>query len=169
MKYGFVVVVDTREQRPFRFPPDVQTASGTLATGDYSVQGFEEQIALERKSLPDLLACIVGKRANSNPNPDNRARFQRELRRLGAYQCRGVLIEANVDDLFTHDHHCKVHPNAVIGSLSKWSLRYRVPFWWCGSAGPQIALSLMHNYIQLLRDALEALPPTYQPRLLQTG
>jgi len=51
-----IIVVDTREQRAYTFPESrvggvVQAA---LPAGDYSVQGFETQIAIERKSLSDV-------------------------------------------------------------------------------------------------------------------
>ena len=52
-----VAIVDTREQRPLNLAP-LRTEAGTLVTGDYSVKGLVEVVAIERKSLPDLLACI---------------------------------------------------------------------------------------------------------------
>lgn len=52
-----VAVVDTREQLPLDLAP-LQTVAGTLSTGDYSVRGLEHAIAIERKSLGDLLGCV---------------------------------------------------------------------------------------------------------------
>ena len=36
-----LIVVDTREQTPFKFGPEYQTTPGTLQSGDYSLKGFD--------------------------------------------------------------------------------------------------------------------------------
>lgn len=50
-----MVLVDTREQRPFsfaRFPNWIAgERTATLPVGDYSIEGMEAILALERKSL----------------------------------------------------------------------------------------------------------------------
>ena len=66
-----VAVVDSREQLPLDLEP-LQSVRGTLTTGDYSVAGMESIVAIERKSLGDLLSCI-GK---------ERERFDKEVMRL---------------------------------------------------------------------------------------
>ena len=52
----FVMVVDPREQRPLftRFPSGLVIKSATLKDGDYSIMGFENKIAFERKGISDL-------------------------------------------------------------------------------------------------------------------
>jgi len=54
---NITAICDTREQRPLNLAP-LQVVTGTLATGDYSVQGLENIVAIERKSLSDLLGCV---------------------------------------------------------------------------------------------------------------
>ena len=52
------IIIDSREQRPFDFLSqngDIETERGTLDTGDYSVAGLESRVAVERKSLADLV------------------------------------------------------------------------------------------------------------------
>ncbi|NQU21949.1 MAG: hypothetical protein HQ567_11755 [Candidatus Nealsonbacteria bacterium] len=61
-------VIDTREQTPLDLSP-LQTIPGTLATGDYSVRGLEHVVAVERKSLPDLLGCIGRDRSRFDITP----------------------------------------------------------------------------------------------------
>jgi ERCC4-type nuclease len=46
------IVIDTREQRPWSF--SVPTKPGTLASGDYSIEGCEHLFAVERKAPGDL-------------------------------------------------------------------------------------------------------------------
>ena len=68
---GITAVVDTREQRPLDLTP-LKSVPGTLATGDYSVRGLEHVVAIERKSLDDLLGCIGRDRARFEPAGDSR-------------------------------------------------------------------------------------------------
>ena len=70
------IVFDSREQCPFRFEGfNAVVEVGALATADYSLVGFTDRIGIERKSLPDLVACLGVERE----------RFARELARLRGY------------------------------------------------------------------------------------
>lgn len=102
-------VVDTREQSPLDLSP-LQVTSGTLATGDYSIRGLESVVAIERKSLPDLIAC-VGR---------ERERFDREVQRLLACPVRALVVESTWGEIEMGQYRGKVPPNAVIGSLMGW-------------------------------------------------
>ena len=102
-------VIDTREQLPLDLSP-LQTVAGTLATGDYSVQGLEHVVAIERKSLPDLLGCIG----------QHRERFDREVQRLLAYPVRAIVVEATWADLEAGQWRSQVTPAAAIGSVLGW-------------------------------------------------
>ena len=64
------LLVDTREQRPLYFGEGVPQRRATLPTGDYSVEGCEGLIAIERKSLGDLFGTVG----------QGRERFEREIR-----------------------------------------------------------------------------------------
>jgi ERCC4-type nuclease len=102
-------IVDTREQLPLDLSP-LRVEAGTLATGDYSVKGLESVIAIERKSLPDLLACVG----------TERERFDREVQRLLAYPCRAIVIEATWGDLESGGWRSQIQPNAALGSVLGW-------------------------------------------------
>ena len=108
-----VCLVDTREQNPLDLAP-LKTVAGTLQTGDYALQGCDE-IRIERKSLPDLIACVGG----------DRERFDREIERLLAFRVRVLLIEATWEQIESHEPAMpqwrgKVTREAVIGSLLGW-------------------------------------------------
>ena len=51
------IIIDTREQTPWSFPDGVLIERGTLATGDYTLAGLENIVAVERKSLADFISC----------------------------------------------------------------------------------------------------------------
>ncbi|HQU46553.1 MAG TPA: hypothetical protein PK867_27350 [Pirellulales bacterium] len=116
-----VALVDSREQHPFDLAP-LASITGTLATGDYSIRGLEQHVAIERKSLPDLLGCIG----------QDRERFDKEIVRLLAYPCRAVVVEASWSDLERGDWRSKVTPQAATGSVLGW-IAQGVPFLFCGS------------------------------------
>ena len=104
-----VAIVDSREQLPLELSP-LQMTVGTLTTGDYSLVGLQDHVAIERKSLPDLLGCI-GR---------DRERFEREAQRLKAYPVRCLVVESTWPELEAGEWRSKVKPAAVVGSVLAW-------------------------------------------------
>jgi DNA excision repair protein ERCC-4 len=125
-------IIDTREQRPWTLAP-LKTRRATLRTGDVSVGGLEAEIAVERKSLGDLLACIGGARK----------RFEEEIERLQAYPVRAVIVEAPFQELvmgawldsglLAGKVRSKVDPKAAVGSVLGW-MASGIPFLFCRDA-----------------------------------
>jgi DNA excision repair protein ERCC-4 len=100
------IVVDSREQDPltFSFP----TITDGLSTGDYSVAGLEDDFAIERKSLPDLVGSLT----------TGRDRFNRELQRLQAYSFKRLLIIGSEEEVAKGKwKHSKANPTAILHSL----------------------------------------------------
>lgn len=106
-----VCIADRREQRPLQL--ELRTIPGTLPTGDYTVAGCEALICVERKELNDLVAC-VGR---------ERERFERELQRMRAYECRVIVIEATREDVEQQRYRGQVSPSAILGSVYSWVAR----------------------------------------------
>ena len=112
---GFIMIVDTREQKPlFKLKPWI--VSHGLNSGDYSIQGFETVITIERKSIPDLLGTL-GK---------GRIRFEKELNRMSEYKWKGLLIEGLENDVYQPNDFSSMHPNSIYHSLAaietKWGV-----------------------------------------------
>ena len=95
----FVVLYDTAEQIPWRFaglyadarqkhrPLLVPTKRKHLGEGcgDYTIEGFEARIAIERKSLVNIYGTVLA----------GRDRFERELRNLNEHrEYAAVVVEA---------------------------------------------------------------------------
>lgn len=114
-----VVVIDTREQRPYWFP---RSTVGTLRSGDYSIEGHESVVAIERKSKADAYSTIGS----------SRTRFQREVERLAAYRFAAIVVEATLPDFLKPPPHSQLHPHAAIGTLLSWCVRYRLPVLFAG-------------------------------------
>ena len=111
----FILIQDTREQKPlFKLKPWIVEAG--LNSGDYSIQGFETVITIERKSIPDLLGTL-GK---------GRIRFEKELNRMSEYKWKGLLIEGLENDVYQPNDFSSMHPNSIYHSLAaietKWGL-----------------------------------------------
>jgi len=115
-----IIIVDSREQRPFRFAGAVTKA---LVTGDYSVVGLEQSISIERKGLGDLLGCIG----------QGRERFERELQRQSAMPYPALVVEASLAEVLRGTRHTSAHPSSILGSLVSWSWKYKVGIWFCGN------------------------------------
>ena len=121
MKHESTIIIDTREQRPLHFKA-LPTTRGTLETGDYSIVGLTHCIAVERKSLDDLLAC-VGR---------ERDRFTRELQRLRAYRFRLLVVETDAATIDVGQWRSNLQPSHVFGSLAAWSAQFTLPVWLSG-------------------------------------
>ena len=109
----FTIVVDTREQKPYRFAGSVTKG---LPAGDYSVLGLEGRVVVERKRVQELFTCAGV----------DRKRFERELERLSRYDYAAVVIEGRLSDALEPSPFSKVSPKAVVSSLVSWSVKYGV-------------------------------------------
>jgi ERCC4-type nuclease len=121
-----VVLIDTREREPFPLYANHPNWIGgerrvVLKTGDYTLEGMESLLSLERKSLADLVACTV----------TNRRRFLDTCRRLARYRWKAILVEATYEDIKggfePFDIPSEVHPNAVCGTLDAIEAKFGIP------------------------------------------
>lgn len=112
MEQALTIVVDTREQRPFTFN-DIDTIRQCLPSGDYSIQGYEQSIAIERKSLDDWINTILR----------SRERFCRELNRLQSYDFAAVLIEASPEDILSGSYKSQISPASLWGLTLEMMVR----------------------------------------------
>ncbi|QCC48116.1 ERCC4 domain-containing protein [Halobellus limi] len=124
MNDPLVIVVDTREQTPWKFDGyPVRVKRAKLDTGDYSVHGFEDIFAIERKSLDDLVNTTV----------NGRDRFQDELIRGNKLAEFDVYIESSKADLKAGNYYSQAHPNSIIGSINAWERTHSADFYFTGS------------------------------------
>jgi len=130
------IITDSREQKPYSF--ETETVTGTLATGDYSVCGLENHVSIERKELNDLIGCLS----------QGRERFERELFRGKSLDYFCLVVESSLQDIAEHRYRSKMLPRAVLQSLMTFSIRYKMPIWFCGNReyGQRITESLLLKY-----------------------
>jgi len=121
-----VVLVDTREKEPFPLYTNHPNWIGgerrvALKTGDYTVEGMESLLCLERKNLADLVACTM----------TYRKRFLVACSRLALFPWKAILVEATLEDIKggfeQFDIPSGVHPNAVCGTLDAIEAKFGIP------------------------------------------
>ena len=116
------LIVDTREQEEYSFDPRlVATVRRALPAGDYSIEGLEDRVAVERKTLDDFVSTVI----------HSRTRFREELRKLTGYRAACVVVEAGLMDVLQKRYRGGAHPNAVLGNALSLILDYRVPVFFC--------------------------------------
>lgn len=128
MTSNFVIAVDTREQLPY-FKDGVRIGwerrevgvkVETLSTGDYSIVGHEDKIAVERKSLADFYGSITR----------GRERFEREVERLASIPYRVIVIEATMDNTLSPElQGRRFTGDSVSATMASWEIKHGVHFY----------------------------------------
>jgi ERCC4-type nuclease len=130
------IIIDTREQEPYSFDPRLASAlRRALPAGDYSVDGIEACVAVERKTMDDFVSTVI----------HSRERFRAELRKLSGYRAACVVVEAGIPDILQQRYRGEAHPNAVLGNALSIILDYRVPVFFC--ANRQAACHFVQAYL----------------------
>jgi ERCC4-type nuclease len=114
-----VICVDTREPQTGAWADHftLPTVRACLTTGDYSVLGAEDLVCIERKALPDLIACFCGERE----------RFTRELARFRAIPARWIIVEGSYSDLLNGSYRSMMNPKAAFESCIALMVRFQIP------------------------------------------
>ncbi len=116
---NMIVVIDTREQLPYVFS-GCRVSRRKLDVGDYSIEGWEDKISIERKSANDFYGSIV-----NNKETDNRDRFERELERLKGYEFKALVIEEEEQDILCPEIYGReIDRNSVYGSIISFEIKY---------------------------------------------
>jgi len=111
------IAIDTREQLRYQFD-GYESFRTTLATGDYSLEGFEDRLAVERKNHSDAWGCLT----------EGRKRFERCLERLSLLDRSAIVIESSMVEFVIPPLQVKrVNAATAMGSYISWSTKYRIP------------------------------------------
>lgn len=154
----FTVLVDTAEGSPWTFdniladadqdyrplvvPWEYQSLGRfPLSRGDYSIQGFQHRIGIERKSIEDFHSTFLGwqtKFEQSRGRAGHRQRFEKELENLAAMEVGVVIVEANMDQVLdeapaTEHKSAEENRKTLHRSIISFQQTYKVPFSFCSS------------------------------------
>ena len=135
------IIIDSREQLPYEFEGDTEVSA--LAVGDYSLVDVADAVAIERKTVDDLIGCLT----------KDRERFKQCLQRGKSLDYFALVIEASLSDLMEGKYYSQMHPNAAIQSLLAMSVRYRLPIFFAENRalGQLVTESLLEKYARMVR------------------
>ena len=119
------LIIDTREQDSLSFEKfrGIESIRQGLKTGDYSIQGHEDEICFERKSVQDLVGTLIG----------GHERFLREMERMKDFEIKYILVEHSPSIVY---HYCNTHGwqnkfDIIIQSLLAYAYHYQVRVRFC--------------------------------------
>jgi DNA excision repair protein ERCC-4 len=130
------IITDSREQEEFAFDPvRVDTERHALLAGDYSLAGYADRVAVERKSLDDFVSTVIR----------SRKRFATELRRLRDLEFACIVVEGSLADVFARNYRSGATPASVFGAVISIIVDHGIPVFFC--ADRQIACRFTQDYL----------------------
>lgn len=114
------LIIDTREQDPlpFRSGSNTEIVIKKLDVGDYSIEGFEDKISIERKSLSDLFGTLGS----------GHKRWKKELERAKDLEYFGLFVEGTYKDILEENYpkvkRTKMRGYVVAKILNMMELKY---------------------------------------------
>jgi hypothetical protein len=143
------IICDTREHKGYEWSfGDVETVTKKLDTGDYSLEGFENLICIERKKSPSELAINIGK---------DSVRFNKELERMKDYKYAYILCEFSLGEAIDFPigsnipksklKHIRITGKYLVKVISTYKEKYNIDVIYCGDREGCIekALELFHS------------------------
>lgn len=139
----FTIIVDTREQTPWTFGSHAKSCH-KLDTGDYSIEGLEHLLAIERKKSVSEFATNLSEK-----------RFNDVLERLSKIKHSYIIFEFNLDDIYNFPigsnipkklwDKLRISGNFILKRLLEIQLQYNIQIVFCGNASnaERFASSLM--------------------------
>ncbi len=119
----FQILVDTKEQKPYRI---VGARFQSLETGDYSLDGLTDKFAIERKTLSDFYNSIT----------QGHDRFRSEMNRAKDFMDFVIVVEAEPGKLIdSYGNGRDIYPNSIRGVIRKWREEYNVRWIFVRDAG----------------------------------
>lgn len=122
------IIQDTREKQRADWlirHPKVELIQRKLDEGDYSIEGYEDQLMIEHKRLGELCTNWT----------KERDRFRREWERAAAkdYLQKSLVIEGRKVDVLTHNYRSDFNPWSFLNTLASWKQRFHFDIEWLGS------------------------------------
>jgi len=114
----YKIVVDSREQLPLW---KTNTVVKKLDVGDYSIEGYEDKISVERKSLADLYGTLGS----------GHKRFKAELQRAESYEYFGIVVDGSFTSAYKKDfpgsYHSKMKGFVITAIIFTLHVKYKIP------------------------------------------
>lgn len=145
----FTIIVDTREQKPWSFSTQA-TANHKLDTGDYSIQGYENLLAIERKrNVAEFANNITEKR------------FVDVVDRLSKIKHSYILFEFDMEDVMRYPigsdipkrlwDKIRISPAFIMKHIIDLQIDHNIKIIFCGDSdnAEKVALSIMRKVYKM--------------------
>lgn len=147
------VLVDSREKNKWNFSCGkyvIDIIDTKLDTGDYSLQGYEDLIRIERKASTSEIATNITEK-----------RFKDWLERLSTYKYKFIICEFSYEDIVIFPHNSgiprnlmskiKISPAFIMAAMSKIQIKYGIQIIYAGNprAAQLAAENLFKTVVQL--------------------
>lgn len=119
------ILVDCAEKEPLSFEHPVRHVKFPPPedTGDYSIEGMEQLLRIERKKMPELWSC-VGSRQDH---------FRSQLERMRRFRYPVLLIEGTPVELArSKPPNSRMSWEQVSYRTMAWTMEFGVPVWFMG-------------------------------------
>lgn len=128
----FTIIIDTREQQPWQFS-HFATAHKKLDTGDYSIDGLQHLLCIERKkSVSEFANNIV------------ESRFKDVIIRMSQLKYSFLLLEFDLEDILIYPigstvpkrmwDKIKISPTFLLKNILELQLNHNIIVYFCGSS-----------------------------------
>lgn len=140
-------IIDTREKNAlnFRLGSDNAIEIKKLNIGDYSLKGYENKIAIERKSPGDLFGTLGG----------GNKRFKKELLKALEYEYFAIIIEGSYDKIlnkeFEGSYHCQMRGYVITSILFTLHVKYGINVFFCNDRRQSVKIinEIFKAYLKL--------------------
>jgi len=138
----FQVVVDSREQKPYRFKNSIISA---LPYGDYTIfyknKNYINRICVERKSNVSELFAFSGR---------HRERFERELKKLSEIEYPILLLEMDFMDIVNEQPPGILLASVVYGTLISFMVKYNIHIYFVHNRvnARAVLYKLFYNFVK---------------------
>jgi ERCC4-type nuclease len=141
----YTICIDSREQKPWVFP-DIETVTTKLATGDYTLEGFGQEICIERKGNIGEFAMNITEK-----------RFDDVVKRLNEFKHGYLLLEFNMYHLMAFPQssaiprskwpYIKITPNFLLKRLLDYQLNYNFKTMLVGEYGQHVCKRIFDRFV----------------------
>ncbi len=147
IKWPVTIIQDDREKKPWEFNPDnFKVKKRRLAVGDYSIEGYEHLIAIEKKnSLKELVTNLSGR---------YRPTFKKFLAKLERVPFKIIVVEDNLSNVEKTIRRMRtgLTSYSVYYWISKILITHRIPVVFVGKG--RIKRDMVHElFVQIVTAA----------------
>ena len=135
------MLVDNREKTPYEFP--CKTKQVKLEAGDYTVEGHEGKIAVERKSHGDIYRCLSS----------DLSRFKKQIRKLAKREVALVLIDTSLQAFLLGHFYSSLRGDEAYQRLLSLMVDFpNVHFMFVGNKGADVCLKILCLAVQRMKS-----------------